>query len=203
MAAARNDPTTARGAGGPHWTSRIIFRLAFGILTAVLGALVVFWPGHPVPLVSVLFGVQLILSAVFRFISAIGTGGRQWMRAVNLVAGVIALIAGLFFLRHPYSLGSGTLVLGLVLGIYWVVTGAIDLFTVITQSHLPRRGMTALTAILSLVVGIIVLVEPSVSMTLIAWVLGGFLLVVGVITIVQALLLRQQPARTGEGSPAR
>jgi uncharacterized membrane protein HdeD (DUF308 family) len=60
--------------------------------------------------------------------------------------------------------------------------------------------MTALTAILSLVAGIIVLVNPSVSMTVIAWVLGGFLLVLGVLTIVQAFLLRQQQARTVLGS---
>lgn len=179
------------------------FRLVFGIFTAALGALVVFWPGHPVPVVSVLFGAQLILSAIFRFIAALGTEVQQWVRGVNLIAGVTALIAGLFFLRHPYSLGTGALALGLLLGVYWVVSGAIDLFTVLTHARLPGRGMTALTAILSLVAGIIVLVNPSVSMTVIAWVLGGFLLVVGVITIVQAVLLRRQRTRTAEGSPAR
>jgi uncharacterized membrane protein HdeD (DUF308 family) len=151
-------------------------------------------------LVSVLFGAQLILSAIFRFIAALGRDARQWVRALNLIAGVIALIAGLFFLRHPYSLGAGALLLGLLLGIYWIVTGAIDLFTVLTHPRLGGRGMTALTAILSLVAGIIVLVNPSVSMTVIAWVLGGFLLVLGVLTIVQAFLLRQQQARTVLGS---
>ncbi len=86
--------------------------------------------------------------------------------------------------------------------IYWIVTGAVDLFTVITHPRLPGRGMTALTAIVSLVVGMIVLFNPSVSMTVVAWVLGGILLVLGVLTIVQVVLLRQRRARAAEGQPA-
>lgn len=196
MAKPVTDTNQGLGAVAQHPT----FRLVFGIVTAGLGAVVIFWPGHPIPLVSVLFGAQLILSAIFRFIAALGRDARQWVRAVNLIAGVIALIAGLFFLRHPYSLASGALVLGLLLGIYWIVTGMIDLFTALTHPGLQGRGMTAVTAILSLGAGIIVLVNPSVSMTVIAWVLGGFLLVLGVLTIVQAFLLRRQRARTAAGS---
>lgn len=199
MAPARNGPGKALDAVVQH----PVLRLVFGILTAALGAVVIFWPGHPVPIVSILFGVQLILSSVFRFIAALGTEAAPWVRGVNLVAGVIAVIAGLFFLRHPYSLATGAFLLGLLLGIYWVVTGVIDLFTVLTHHHLRGRGTTALAAALSLVAGIIVLADPSVSVNVIAWVLGGFLFVLGVITIVQALLLRQRRERTVVRSPAR
>lgn len=170
-------------------------RLAFGIVTAALGAVVIVWPGHPVVIVSVLFGAQLIVSAILRFIATLAsTASPQWMRAANLVGGVIALLAGIFFLRHPYSLGEGIVLLGIVLGIYWIVTGAIDLFIVLSQQGVARRRLSALTAVLSLAAGIIVIAYPSESIAIIAWVLGGFLLVFGVITIVHALLLRQRGA---------
>lgn len=78
-----------------------IVRLAFGIITAALGAVVIFWPGHPVVIVSLLFGAQLIVSAVLRFMTALGSpDADQWVKAANMVTAVIALIAGVFFLRQ-------------------------------------------------------------------------------------------------------
>lgn len=199
MPPVRNDPTKALGAVVQH----PMVRLVFGIVTAALGAVVLFWPGHPVPVVSVLLGLQLIVSAVFRFMSALGTEeAQQWARVANMIAGVIALIGGVFFLRHPYSLATGAELLGAVLGIYWIVTGVIDVFVVVSQPRQPRRGMTVLVAALSMVVGIILLADPAASMTVIAWLLGSFLVALGVITIVQALLLRQRRARSVQGSPA-
>lgn len=167
-------------------------RLAFGIVTTVLGVIVIFWPGHPVVIVSTLFAAQLIAAAVFRFVGAFGAPPEhEWLRVASVVVGVISLIGGVLVLRYPGSLASEALGLGLILGIYWIASGAIDLFVGLAEVRAPRRGVTALTGILAMVAGVIVLATPVAPIALIAWVLGGFLIVLGVITIVQAVLQRE------------
>ncbi len=188
MAAAR-----ARRAG---WTSLDPWlRFAFGILTTALGVIVIFWPGHPLFVVATLFAVQLIASAVFRFVGAFSVPpDHEWLRIAYVVVGVISLIGGVLLLRYPGSLASEALGLGLVLGIYWISSGAIDLFVSLAESHAPRRGVIALVGVLSVVAGVIVLATPVPPIAFIAWVLGSFLIVLGVITVVQAILLRRARA---------
>ena len=170
-------------------------RFAFGIVTTVLGVIVIFWPGHPVVIVSTLFAAQLIAAAVFRFVGAFSAPSEhEWLRIAYLVVGVISLIGGVLVLRYPGSLSSETLGLGLILGIYWIAGGAIDLFVGLAEVHTPRRTVTALIGVLAMVAGVIVLATPVAPIALIAWVLGSFLIVLGVMTVVQALQQRAAPA---------
>ena len=165
-------------------------RLAFGVVTTALGLIVIFWPGHPVAVVSILFAAQLIVGAVFRFVFAFSAPpAHEWLRTAYVVVGVISLIGGVLLLRYPGSLASETFSLVLVLGIYWIISGLVDLFVTVAETRAPRRGVTAVTGFLSLVAGVIILAVPVAPIALIAWVLGGFLIVLGVITVVQALLL--------------
>lgn len=168
-------------------------RLAFGIVTTVLGLVVIFWPGHPVGVVAILFAAQLIVGAVFRFVGAFSAPpAHEWVRGAYVVVGVISLIGGVMLLRYPWSLASEALSLELVLGIYWIASGVIDLFVSISETRLPRRGVTALTGLLSVLAGAIVLAAPVAPIALVSWVLGGFLIVLGVMTIVQVLLMRRR-----------
>ncbi len=54
--------------------------------------------------------------------------------------------------------------------------------------------MIALVGVLSVVAGVIVLATHVPPIAFIAWVLGSFLIVLGVITVVQAILLRRARA---------
>ncbi len=69
--------------------------LAYGIITLIGGIFVLAWPGPTVVVLAVLFGIQLIVVGIFRFVAAFAvadtTGGT---RALLALLGVLSFIGG-------------------------------------------------------------------------------------------------------------
>jgi uncharacterized membrane protein HdeD (DUF308 family) len=111
--------------------------LAYGIITLAAGVAVLVWPGETLLVIAVLFGVQLIVSGIFRFVAALAiddlAGGTRVLLAL---LAVLSVILGLWAVRHVQLT---LLVLAALLGIFWVVNGHGDtLARRGTQSHLAR-----------------------------------------------------------------
>lgn len=75
-----------------------------------------------------------------------------WARVLILIVAILSLIAGLYLLRHPVL---GVLLLGILLGIFWITAGILDLMLAISYQGLPRRWLTALAGGLGIVAGIL------------------------------------------------
>ena len=67
---------------GRHWG----WIMAFGVLTLLAGVAVLAWPGRTLVVIAVLFGVQLIVTGIFRFVAAFA--------ADDLTGGTRVLLAG-------------------------------------------------------------------------------------------------------------
>jgi uncharacterized membrane protein HdeD (DUF308 family) len=169
---------------GRHWG----WVLAFGVITLGAGIAVLVWPRETLLVVTVIFGIQLIVAGVFRFVGAFGTsdltGGT---RALLALLGVLSIIVGLWAVRHVLL----TLVaLILLLGIFWVVNGIIEIFTALSHRRMPDRGWTVGMGILSVIAGIAVLAFPGLSLITLALILGIWLAVFGLMEIVSAFRVR-------------
>jgi uncharacterized membrane protein HdeD (DUF308 family) len=119
---------------GRHWG----WFLAYGIITLLAGGVALAWPGVTLLVVAIVFGVQLIVAGIFRLVSAFAsddlTGGTRTLLAL---LGALSLIIGLYAVRHVLI----TLVaLALLLGIFWVVNGAIEIFTAGSHREMPGRA---------------------------------------------------------------
>jgi uncharacterized membrane protein HdeD (DUF308 family) len=184
----RGDPADMVARVGRHWG----WVLGFGIVTFVLGILALAWPGRTLIVVAVVFGAQLVVMGIFRFVSAFAsadlTGGTRVLLAL---LGVLSLIIGLYAVRHILVT---LLALALLLGIFWVVNGTIELFSALSHREMQGRGWTAFMGLLSIVSGIIVLAYPGISLRVLAVVLSIWLLVYGVMLILLAFQVRP-PAR--------
>jgi uncharacterized membrane protein HdeD (DUF308 family) len=158
----------------------------------VLGILALAWPGRTLIVVAVVFGAQLVVMGIFRFVSAFAssdlTGGTRVLLAL---LGVLSLIIGLYAVRHILVT---LLALALLLGIFWVVNGAIELFSALSHRGMQGRGWTAFMGILSVVSGVIVLAYPGISLRVLAVVLSIWLLVYGVMLILLAAQIRSPAA---------
>ena len=155
--------------------------LAFGIITAVLGVIALAWPGRTLLVVAVLFGVQFIVMGIFRFVGAFAvddvTGGSRVLMAL---LGVLSLIIGLYAVRHILIT---LLALVLLLGIFWIVSGTIELFTALSHRQMRGRGWSAVMGILSVLAGLVVLVYPGISLLVLAIFLSVWLLIYGAMEI--------------------
>jgi uncharacterized membrane protein HdeD (DUF308 family) len=169
---------------GKHWG----WLFAYGILTLIAGLVVLVWPGETLLVLAVLFGIQLIVSGIFRFVAALAsddlTGGTRVLLAL---LGVLSIIIGLWAVRHVLLT---LLALIVFLGIYWVISGVIDIFTSIAHRQMPSRGWTALTGVLGLIAGLIVLAYPGLSLYGLAVILGVWLIIFGVMEMTSAFRLR-------------
>jgi uncharacterized membrane protein HdeD (DUF308 family) len=179
------DPADLFNRVGRHWG----WVLAYGILTLVAGVVVLAWPGETLLVLAVLFGIQLIVSGIFRFVAALAstdlTGGTRVMLAL---LGVLSIIIGLWAVRHVVI----TLVaLVVFLGIFWVVNGLIEIFTAVALRDMPDRGWSILMGVLSIFAGLIVLAYPGLSLFGLAVILGIWLLVFGILELMAAFRLRK------------
>jgi uncharacterized membrane protein HdeD (DUF308 family) len=172
---------------GRHWG----WMMSFGIISLLAGVAVLVWPGRTLIVVAVLFGIQLVVTGIFRFVAAFAsedlTGGTRVLLAV---LGVLSLIIGLYAVRHVLVT---LLALALLLGIYWIVNGAVELFMALSARGVPGRGWTVVMGVISVLAGLLVLVYPAISLLTLVVVLSVWLLVLGLMEI--TLAIRGRSAR--------
>jgi uncharacterized membrane protein HdeD (DUF308 family) len=178
----------------------IVLVAALGMIA--VGVMLIAWPSATLTIVAVLLGAALVVSGLLRlfdgFTARAETGG---MRAAYIVIGLVAILAGLYCLRHH----SVTIfLLALVVGAYWIIHGVVDLAVAATSGPVPGRGLRAIGGLFSLAAGLVVLFWPGISLILLLLVLGAWLLFYGVLLAVLAFHLRRTlkaPSARTEAQP--
>lgn len=174
---------------GRHWG----WYAFFGVASLILGIIALAWPGATLLVLAVVFGLQLVISGLFRLISAVvyddASGGT---RALLAILGMLGLLIGLYALRH---IVITVLALGLVLGIYWLIDGITELFAAIDHPGMPGRGWVATSGVLGVIAGIILLAWPRLSLLVLAVVVGIWLLFFGGLQLAIAAQLRRVTPR--------
>jgi uncharacterized membrane protein HdeD (DUF308 family) len=175
--------------------------LAFGIITLLAGLLALVWPDRTIVVIAVLFGIQLLVAGIFRFVAALATDDDSGATRVLLaLLGVLSFIVGLYALRHLLLTIAA---LALLLGIFWIVNGAVEAFTALSSPRgMQGRGWTISMGLLSVVAGVVVLVYPAISLVTLAVVLGFWLLVYGIMEIMLAFRLRSLGHMAARIAPA-
>ena len=168
---------------GRHWG----WLLFFGIVNVLVGILVLAWPGRTIVVIAVLFGIELIIAGIFRFVAAFAAGESGGTRVLYALLGVLSFIIGLYAVRHLYVTVAA---LALLLGIFWIIHGTIELFTALSDRTTPSRGWAITMGVLSLLAGLVVLVYPGISLVTLAVVLGFWLIVLGIMWVFVAFQLR-------------
>jgi uncharacterized membrane protein HdeD (DUF308 family) len=169
---------------GRHWG----WLLIFGVVTLVAGIGAVVWPGITLLAAAIVFGVQLIVAGIYRLVGAFAsddaTGGTRVLLAL---LGILSLIVGLYAVRHVLL----TIVaLALLLGIFWIVNGVIEVFTAFSHEGLPGRPWRVLMGLLSMIAGVILLAIPGISLITLVVLLSVWLIVFGLLEISVALRIR-------------
>jgi uncharacterized membrane protein HdeD (DUF308 family) len=175
---------------GRHWG----WLLAFGIITVVAGIVALAWPGPTLVVLAVLFGIELVVLGVYRFVAAFGPDMSAGNRILYALLGVLSLIIGLYALRHVFI----TLIaLAVLLGIFWVINGTVELFAAISHREMAHRVWTSVLGILSIFAGLILLAYPGISLVVLSVIVGIWLLVFGFMEINVAWQIRSVRHRPG------
>lgn len=163
-----------------------------GVLSVILGILILVWPGKTAMVVTALVAIYAIAAGLVYAGLGIFTANRGgWSRLGHILLGVVFVIAGIVAFAN---LGATTVWLtvfvGILVGIMWIVEGVVALSTIYLA---PSRGWTLFFAIISIIAGItllfIMLFSPIWGAVILWWLLGIGAVVFGIINIVRAFSL--------------
>ena len=179
--------------------------LVAGIVTLILGLIVAFHPSGSLNVIAVLIGLLMIVSGLFHLIRMFrgGESHRVWLG----ISGLLLVTLGVVLLR---DLHLTVALIGLIVGITWIVQGISALAVGFSGDSGEGRGWWIFFGIISLIGGIVITAVPVKSVTALAVLVGIWFIVEGVFEIVGAFMIRRtlhraeaildHPPRADEGA---
>jgi uncharacterized membrane protein HdeD (DUF308 family) len=168
--------------------------LFLGVATVILGLIVTFHPSGSLNVIAVLVGILMIISGIFHLIRVFDSAEqhRVWLG----IAGLLYVVIGVILIRH---LNLTVAVIGLIVGLTWIVQGLSALFGGIAGSR-EGRGWWIFFGIVSLIAGIVVVADPISSVTVLAVLLGVWFIIMGLFEVIAAFIIRRA---VSESPPAQ
>jgi len=189
MASGQDSTDPLPGVLTGSWVAAVIL----GALTVILGLIVSLHPSGSVNVIAVLLGILMILSGLFHLIRVFDPqeAHRVWLG----IAGLLFIVIGVILIRHLHLTRA---IIGLIIGITWIVQGLAALIGGISGGVREGRAWWIIFGAASLIAGIAVTVTPASSLNVLATLLGIWFIVMGVFEIIGGLLLRHALRTTQE-----
>jgi uncharacterized membrane protein HdeD (DUF308 family) len=152
--------------------------LVGGLGLIALGIMLLVWPHASLTVVAILVGAALLVSGLVRLwegFTATQAGGG--MRASYVVIGLLAVLAGVYCLRHH---ALSLFVVAFVTGVYFIAHGISDL-GVAMATDVPGRGLRAVLGVFSLAAGVIMVIWPAITLVLLLTIVGAWLMFYGIV----------------------
>jgi uncharacterized membrane protein HdeD (DUF308 family) len=184
-------PSSAPGMMAATWQATLFL----GAATLILGLIVSFHPTGSLNVIAVLLGIAAILSGIFHLIRVFDP--KEFHRVWLGIAGLLFIVIGVVLVRHLHLTRS---LIGLLIGITWIVQGLTALIGGISGGVREGRAWWIIFGVVSLIAGIVVAVTPASSLNVLAVLLGIWFVVMGIFEIIGGLLLRHA-LRDAEKTP--
>ena len=153
------------------------FIIFVAIVAVVIGTVSLVWTAATLVAISILFGVFLIVAAIFRI--AVAFENRRASAGgfvINLIVAAVLFVAGFVCLT---SSAQSLEILALFVGFAWIFDGVGDLFAAGMGYTRGRRGLVALSGVVSILAGIALLFLPALALTIFVRVGAVLLIIVG------------------------
>jgi len=170
-----------------------------GILTIILGSVLLFVPGLTLKAVMIIIGVMLLLSGVVTMILSNTKKTGSMVRFFS-AQGMVSVLFGIVFIASPTMMVK---VFVFILGIILLIMGFFQLIGAMgTLSRSVASWIYFLIAVLTLAAGIYLLTDTLESAEAILKFLGVILILNGISNLFMAWKIRHQPG-IYKGSPVQ
>ncbi|MGO9925928.1 MAG: HdeD family acid-resistance protein [Mycobacterium sp.] len=177
----------------PHlWKSALVS----GLLSLIIGVLVLAWPGISILAAAIAFGVYLLITGAAQVVFAFSLHVSAGSRILLFISGAASLILAVLAFRH-FGQGYAVLLLAIWIGVGFIFRGVATTVSAISDPALPGRGWSIFVGVISLLAGIVVLASPFESIVTLAIVVGVWFVVIGVFEIVSSFGIRKASKTVG------
>jgi uncharacterized membrane protein HdeD (DUF308 family) len=160
-----------------------------GIVAIIFGLLALFWPGRVLDTVVTLLGVFVLIVGIIFTVGAVAHRGpdRQWLR--HLIPGIIGIIVGIITVVHPEFLA---VIIVYLIAIWALIHGIGEIHAAIRlRKDVAGEWMPLVIGIASVVIGVMLLFMPLRAGALIVWLIGLFVLILGILWVIMAFRARK------------
>ncbi|MFN8071059.1 MAG: HdeD family acid-resistance protein [Mycobacterium sp.] len=169
----------------PHLWKNVLLT---GILSVILGVMMLAWPGPTLVVAAIFFGAYLLVTGISQIFHAftlhISGGGR----ALLFISGAASLVLAVIAIRH---IGDAIWLLAIWIGIGFVFRGVATAAAAISDHDTPARGWEIFIGIVTVIAGIILLAYPFSSLATLLYVAGFWLIFVGIMEIIASFSIKK------------
>lgn len=163
-------------------------RVAFGVGGAaaiILGIVLLVWPAKTLGAVAIIVGIYFLVSGIVRLgIGIFSKGLSGGMRTLDILFGVLLIIAGIIALKNVAVAASALLILVVaIIGVGWIIEGVL---AIVESRGAPQAGWHIASGVISILAGIVVLAIPGWSALWLLLIAGIMLIVLGILGVVRA-----------------
>jgi uncharacterized membrane protein HdeD (DUF308 family) len=153
-----------------------------GVVFLVIGVVLLVWPKETFKALAVIIGIGLVIGGIAHALDALVThrAGSYW--GLLLARGVLDVLVGLFAIFYP---DITVALVAIFVGADLIVGGVIQV--VVSRraaTEVEERSRFLWRGILWIVGGLVIIVLPSASITLFAWIVGFFFVLSGMMMLV-------------------
>lgn len=166
--------------------------LVSGILSVILGVMVLAWPGKTILLAAILLGLFLLVSGIAQVVLAFALHVSASGRVLLFISGAASLILAMLAFRHfGRSEADAVLLLAIWIGVGFIFRGVSTFASAISDPTLPGRGWNIFFGVVTLIAGLIMMASPLESLVTLTLVVGVWLIVSGVFEAMSAFAMRK------------
>ena len=145
------------------------------------------YPSGSLNVLAVLVGILMIVSGIFNLIRVFDPEESHRVRLG--IAWLLFIALGVYLIRHLHVTIA---VIGLIVGITWIIQGLVALIGGISGRVREGRGWWIAFGVISLIAGIVVAASPVTSVNVLAILLGIWFIVMGIFQIVAGFTIRHR-----------
>jgi uncharacterized membrane protein HdeD (DUF308 family) len=170
-----------------------------GIAGIVFGIAAFIWPGLTVLALTLLYGAFALADGAFSLGAAFTGGGDRaiptwWLALI----GLLGIAAGVVAFLWP---GLTAFALVVMIGAWAVATGVLEIIGAIwLRNEIEDEWLLIVTGIITVLFGLAILLRPGVGALALAWAIGAFALLSGLLHVAFAFRLRRVHRHAHEGT---
>lgn len=171
-----------------------------GLVSLAMGIMLLAWPEETLLVAAALLGVWLVLIGIFRIIEGVTSSALAGgMRALTAVVGLLYIVIGVILLRN---LATSVTLLAVIIGLAWIVGGVAEIVLGFTRSGGWAKVGTVLLGLLSIAAGLVVFFWPGISLVVLIWITGLWLVVLGIAQLILGFTAHRGAKRAIPATPA-
>jgi uncharacterized membrane protein HdeD (DUF308 family) len=157
-----------------------------GLAAIIFGILAFIWPGATLTALVWIFGTYAIADGGLALYGATRSRGQHiW---ASVLEAIVSIGAGLIAFFSP---GTTALALLIVIAVWAIVTGVMEVIAAVELRHvIPNEWSLLLSGLLSVVFGVLLLVQPGGGALAVVWVIGFYAVLFGIGMLAFAWRLR-------------